>query len=213
MRRRYSVVLAAAVSPSLLLGSCQNHGSGIPVQTSVPSVESTGVAGPPSTFNAGTLIAAFSDAGLRARLRPCKGVSLFGKGADCQTLSIGQVRAELFTFTDASVAEKAAAEVSGDGTTIPQVSRNGGIAGLAAVDWKGRPHFFARSRMLALFVESRGRSAGQARAARDGRVIEILRSVMGPQFAGCWPPPAGPNTQPPTGPPLRRLSPGRPLIE
>jgi hypothetical protein len=51
-------------------------------------------------------------------------------------------------------------------------------------EFTGRPHLYSRDRVLALFVESGGRSVGQPLAEQDKRVIEVLESTMGPQFAG-----------------------------
>jgi hypothetical protein len=186
MGKRCSLLLVSALSATMLLAGCQNRRAGNPAQTAAPSAESTHAGGgvAPSPFSAGTLVAAFSNAGLSARVRPSTGESIFGPGADRRTLSIGKATVQLFVFADASVARKAAAGVSADGTSISRVSRSGSVEGLALYEFKGLPHLYTHGRVIALFVESGGRSVGQPLAEQDKRVIEVLESTMGLQFAG-----------------------------
>lgn len=186
MGKRRALVLVTAISATILLTGCQNRRAGNPPQTTAPSVESTpaGVNAAPSPFSTSTLVAAFADAGLSARVRPAMGQSIFGPGSSRRMLAIGKAWVQLYLFADASVAKKAAGGVSADGTSIPRVSRNGVVQGGGMYEFTGRPHLYIRGRAIALFVESGGRSAGQPLAGQDKRLIEVLESAMGPQFAG-----------------------------
>jgi hypothetical protein len=184
MRRWSSLVLGAALSALLLCG-CQSHGAGVSVQSPATSPQSAGsTSTSPATFSAQTLADAFSVAGFRTRIQPGQADGIFGSAVDWQILSVGNERLELFVFSSASVLERAVARVAADGSAIPQIKANGSIGGVAMVEWKGRPHLFARGRVLALFVESGPRTTGQSLSPGDVRVIEILTRSMGPQFAG-----------------------------
>jgi hypothetical protein len=191
MRTRHSLLVLATVSLAILLTGCQKPDAESAPQTTSPAGQSARTGDDvtlhlyPSTFSTSTLVAAFADAGLRVRVQPAEGERMFGPGAHRQTLSIGQARVLVFVFADESVAEKAAAGVSADGSTIPRVSRSGVEEGLTNYEWTGPPHLYARGRVLVLFVESGPRSVGQPTNEQDERVIEVLESAMGSQFAGA----------------------------
>ena len=53
-----------------------------------------------------------------------------------------------------------------------QVAPDGGSIGTSMVDWIDTPHFYKAGRIIALYVGS------------DETILNLLTSVMGPQFAG-----------------------------
>jgi hypothetical protein len=81
----------------------------------------------------------------------------------------------LYRFPDEQKAAAGAGGVSEDGMQVPM------DGGLASVSWTGRPHFFRRGRLIALFCES---GDVQPVTRRDRVILAALQEVMGPQFAG-----------------------------
>jgi hypothetical protein len=69
---------------------------------------------------------------------------------------------QLFEYASAADAEADAHQIRADGS---------GTAN-AIVDWVAPPHFFLKGRVLVIYV------------GNDSTVIGLLRSVLGPQFAG-----------------------------
>ena len=103
----------------------------------------------------------------------------FGPDAHLANLSVGGPDGsyvQLYRFPEAGQAAEAAAGVSRDGSSVPTGD------GIAQVSWVGPPHFFRKCRLIAVFVEGAGGDAG---SARDRLVLEVLRDVLGPQFAGA----------------------------
>lgn len=172
MRTKCSFLLVAATTAALLLAGCQSPDAGHHPQAVSPSAKSSPAGGEiaPSRLSVRILAAAFSNAGLSVRAHRSSGWSTLGAGTDFWTPSIGARRVEVFVFADASAAQKKASWVSAEQRW-------------ALVEWKGRTHLYARGRIIAFFVESRGRLAGQPPIEQDERVIEVLEDAMGPQFA------------------------------
>ena len=170
---RQSFLLVAAVSLTLLLAGCQKPGAENPPDATDPSRESTptGIDATPTTFGVSTLVAAFHDAGLETTIRPSRGANLLGPEADDYSLSVGTRGVAVFVFADDSIARKAASRLSEDDP-------------FPLVEFKGRPHLYARGRVIVLFVETRDRSIDQPLDEQDERVIEIVEGVMGAQIAG-----------------------------
>ncbi len=105
-------------------------------------------------------------------------VLFFGPDAERVALLVGGPggsRIEFYRFPDAETAAKAAAGVSEDGFEIPTDT------GTANVQWVGPPHYFAKGRMIVLYVENAGNDAD---GSIDRSVLAVLRDVMGDQFAG-----------------------------
>lgn len=71
---------------------------------------------------------------------------------------------------DVQVFEYASAEDLG--LEASQVSEDGSSTGTSNVTWIAPPHFYRSGRLLVLYV------------GEDQEVIELLESVIGPQFAG-----------------------------
>jgi hypothetical protein len=69
---------------------------------------------------------------------------------------------QVFDFADAAAAKAQAARVSPTGTSI----------GTTKVQWIGPPHFYRTNAVLVLYVGD------------SERVLKVLGSVLGPQFAG-----------------------------
>jgi hypothetical protein len=53
-----------------------------------------------------------------------------------------------------------------------RVSANGSAVGATQISWVSAPHFFRGNRLIVLYVGT------------DDRVIQLLTSLLGPQFAG-----------------------------
>ena len=180
------IVLAGA----LTLAACGGSGSSEPPTplpaTGSPEAASVGAVSA-EPFTTETLIAAFEDAGLTVESRPSKGRAIFGTGARCAELHIGARAVLVYVFPSEAVAKKAVGGVSADGTSISEVSRRGAYTGFAMYEFIGPVHHFARGRIIALYVERGGRTQDQPLRARDARVLEVLESLMGPQFAGQGP--------------------------
>jgi hypothetical protein len=180
-----AVVLILAVA--LTLAACGGSGSPEPSTplpaTGSPEAASAGaVAAEP--FTTETLIAAFEDAGLTVKARPWKGRAIFGTGARCTELLFGPRGVEVSVFPSEKVADKAVAGVSEDGTTISAVSPRGTYESFAAYEFIGPVHHFARGRIIVFYVERGGRLPDQPLRGRDARILAVLESVLGPQFAG-----------------------------
>jgi hypothetical protein len=58
------------------------------------------------------------------------------------------------------------------GTEASQVSKDGSSIGTSMVTWMAPPHFYRSGRLLVLYV------------GEEDAVIDLLESVLGPQFAG-----------------------------
>lgn len=71
---------------------------------------------------------------------------------------------------DVQVFEYASAETMG--LDASQVSEDGSSIGTSMVGWVAAPHFYRSGRLLILYV------------GEDTTVIDLLESVVGPQFAG-----------------------------
>jgi hypothetical protein len=69
---------------------------------------------------------------------------------------------QVFHFADAAAAEAQAAGISPTGTSI----------GTTKVQWIGPPHFYRTNAVLTLYVGD------------NERVLKVLETVLGPQFAG-----------------------------
>lgn len=69
---------------------------------------------------------------------------------------------QVFEYEDEVAAEADATRVSPDGSAI----------GTTSILWVGSPHFFRTGRLIALYVGD------------EPNVLDLLQSVLGPQFAG-----------------------------
>jgi hypothetical protein len=160
-------------SLTMLLVGCQTSGVGDLPSTPAPSREGSSpqIVATSAPFGVATLVAAFGDTGLETSVRPARGWSIFGPKADDYVLSVGTRHVSVFVFATGSIARRTASRLSKDDP-------------FPLVEFVGRPHVFARGRVIALFVESRGRTDDQPIDGRDGRVLEILTGAMGAQVAG-----------------------------
>ncbi len=70
---------------------------------------------------------------------------------------------QVFEYRDAAAAEAQARLVSADGNQI----------GTSKPLWVGTPHFFRKGRLLVLYL------------GENRRTIDLLKTVLGPQFAGA----------------------------
>lgn len=68
----------------------------------------------------------------------------------------------VFSYANATAAEKDAGKISSDGMTI----------GHSKPSWLGTPHFYRQRRLIVLYLGD------------DSRVIDALTRVLGQQFAG-----------------------------
>ena len=77
-------------------------------------------------------------------------------------LRVTDATVQVFEYEDEAAAQAEAGRVSPDGSSI----------GTTAVLWVAPPHFFASGRVLVLYLGD------------DPGVLDLLQSVLGPQFAG-----------------------------
>jgi hypothetical protein len=87
-------------------------------------------------------------------------------------IQVGTSTVGVYRFPTARQASVAASEFRPDGSSLP---------GPAEVEWKGRPHFFKRDRLIVLYLSGRDLAAD---TEFDTTVLRALRRLMGPQFAG-----------------------------
>lgn len=93
-----------------------------------------------------------------------------------QVLTINGESVQVFEYADAAQADAEAAQVSPDGSSI----------GTTMATWIGPPHFYRSERLIVLYV------------GEDQSVIELLETVLGPQFAGAeTPQESGLSSEPP----------------
>ena len=178
-RWRITGVLAVVLALLLSAAGCD---SGSRSSDHSPTPGSVRVSGSPaspavSTFGPATLQEALTRAGLRVRKEAgptASAAAFFGPSARVLRLRADGVPIQLFLFSTAREALRAAATVSSDGSEL------GTGNGVAVVDWVGPPHFFRSGRVVALFVESAGAKSHQT----DALVLRVLSAAMGKQFAG-----------------------------
>ena len=77
-------------------------------------------------------------------------------------ITVNGSNVQVFEYADANAADAEAALVSSDGSSI----------GTTMASWVAPPHFYEAEKLIVLYV-------GESEA-----IIDILESVLGPQFAG-----------------------------
>jgi hypothetical protein len=83
---------------------------------------------------------------------------------------------QVYRFSTSQEASAVASKVGADGTSLITQS------GPALVEWKGRPHFFMRDRLIVLYLSSQDLSSSVE--SNDTMILGFLERQMGPQFAG-----------------------------
>jgi hypothetical protein len=173
-----ALAVAFVLAGALTLAACGGSGSSEPPTplnaTGSPEAASAG-AGSAEAFTTASLVAAFADGGIEVTARRSVGYSVFGAGAHCTELLIGSRAVQVYVLPGRAAAKKAVAGVSADGTSIK---------GLELYEFISPEHVFARGRIIVLYVESDPRRIDRPVRVRDARVLEVLESLMGPQFAG-----------------------------
>jgi hypothetical protein len=183
MDGRHWLLVMAALALMLPLAACGGSGEAPPVRP-LPAAASAGAAAVPAPLTVDAVTEALTAAGLTVKTRSREGRSIYGSGARRSDLLIGPSTVQVFVFPSMAVTKQAVAGVSPDGTSISVVSRRGAYEGFAMYEFIGPVHHFTRDRVIALFVERRPRPPDQPMGVRDARVLEVLETVMGPQFAG-----------------------------
>jgi Tol biopolymer transport system component len=93
-----------------------------------------------------------------------------------QIITVNGESIQVFEYADAAQADVDAGQVAPDGGSI----------GTTMATWVGPPHFYRAERLIVLYV------------GEDQSVIELLETVLGPQFAGAdTPRPPDASTEPP----------------
>ena len=93
-----------------------------------------------------------------------------------QIINLNGESVQVFEYADAAQVEAEAAQVASDGGSI----------GTTMATWVGPPHFYRAERLIVLYV------------GEDQSVIELLETILGPQFAGAdTPQPPDASTEPP----------------
>ena len=80
-----------------------------------------------------------------------------------QTIIVNQESVQVFTYKSASAAQADANLVDPTGSSV----------GTSMVSWVAPPHFYLKASLLVLYVGG------------NGLVIDLLETVLGPQFAGA----------------------------
>jgi hypothetical protein len=81
---------------------------------------------------------------------------------DGQRIAVDGQTIELYAFDGEAAAAEMVAQISADGSQI----------GRSVVDWIAPPHFYENGNLIVLYV------------GEDPRIIMLLESLLGPQFAG-----------------------------
>lgn len=116
---------------------------------------------------------AYKDVGLGAFSAPARDGGVLGGARYSAAQVSGGGDLQLYEFGSAREASSAASGISLDGTSLP------GRGGPAAVQWKGAPHFFRRGTLVVLYLSHPGKPSPV-----DGRVLDTIEDLMGPQFSG-----------------------------
>lgn len=80
-------------------------------------------------------------------------------------ISVNGESVQVFEYADISQADAEAAQVSPNGSSI----------GTTMATWIGPPHFYRAERLIVLYV------------GEDQSVMDLLETILGPQFAGAEP--------------------------
>lgn len=83
---------------------------------------------------------------------------------------------QVYRFSTPQQASSAASKVSADGTTLETAS------GSSQIDWKGRPHFFKRDRLIVVLLSDD--ELTPTVDSNDAAIHRVLEQQMGSQFAG-----------------------------
>jgi hypothetical protein len=89
---------------------------------------------------------------------------------DFQVITVNGSDVQVFEYEDAAEADAEAASISPDGFSINSTINN--ITQICQIGWVAPPHFYKVSKLIVLY-------AGDNQA-----VIDILETILGPQFAG-----------------------------
>jgi hypothetical protein len=87
----------------------------------------------------------------------------------------------VYRYPTPGAASSTASRVDSHGLQVPI----GTASGVASVSWAGRPHFFARGRLIVLYCSDQAGRSGKADPSLDTRVLRVLEAQMGKQFAGA----------------------------
>ena len=130
-----------------------------PVTPPDPALPGTKIPGPETT----QLLAALQRNGATAdiaEIMPLSSMPFFSVPAVRVLVNAASVH--VFEYATVSAADAEAARVSADGSTV----------GATQISWVSTPHFFRGNRLIVLYVGT------------DDRIIQMLASLLGPQFAG-----------------------------
>lgn len=178
------IILAALLAIAILAG-CGGGSTGSTPPTSAHPAVTQATAGTTKSFGIATLAEGLSASGVNVRETTTGGENLFGSAADSQVLWVDQsARIQVFTFASEGLARKAASQVSKDGSGILKLSVTGKFEGGGQYDWMARVHLYRRGSLIAFFMETGSRPAGQAMTKKDAVITAALEKVMGGQFAG-----------------------------
>ena len=89
---------------------------------------------------------------------------------DTKVITVNGSDVHVFEYEDAAAADTEAALISPDGSSIKNTFNNNGQ--ICNISWLAPPHFYKASNLIVLYV-------GENQA-----VIDVLETVLGPQFAG-----------------------------
>jgi len=83
---------------------------------------------------------------------------------------------QVYRFPTPQQASTAASNVGPDGTSL------GTASGSFQIDWKGRPHFFKRDRLIVILLSDD--ELTPTVDSNDAAILRVLEQQMGSQFAG-----------------------------
>jgi hypothetical protein len=83
---------------------------------------------------------------------------------------------QVYRFSTPQLASAAASGVSVDGTSLGTTSAS------SQIDWKGRPHFFRRDRLIVILLSDD--ELTPTVDSNDAAIHRVLEQQMGSQFAG-----------------------------
>lgn len=89
---------------------------------------------------------------------------------DAKVITVNGSDVQVFEYEDAAATDTEAALISPHGFSINKTSNDNGQ--ICNISWIASPHFYKASNLIVLYI------------GENQTVIDVLKSVLGPQFAG-----------------------------
>jgi hypothetical protein len=164
---------------SLLVAGCSGRppassatGSGSRTASATTDVASPDVSG---------LRDAFAASGFEATASGPATGGVLPSRAQFLPLLVDGARVQVYHFASSQAVSEWASSMHADGFGFEAQSSVQGQSGFAEFEWRGRPHFFKRDRLVVLYLSNQRSSV---ESTLDAGILRVLQQQMGPQFAG-----------------------------